>query len=178
MKSASLVFLGALAGAGIQAQQPPASTAPAPAAEAVTLTQAEKDFQESLTNVTLTGFFTVGDSGEPHDDRYVIESLAKPSAGDVWNIAARIQYNKKDYKATVKVPVKWAGDTPVMMLQNYLIQGQGVFSARILIHNGMYAGTWGNQKQGGKMFGKIVRNEPAPAQPPTPQPEPPGPPRQ
>ena len=136
------------------------------------LTAAEKEFQEAMTNVTLTGYFTVGDSGEPHDDRYIVERVSK-AGDDIWNFDARIQYNKKDYKATVKVPVKWAGETPVLMLQNYLIQGQGVFSARILIHNGMYAGTWGSQKQGGKMFGKIVRNEPSPAQPPTPQPEPP-----
>ena len=94
----------------------------------------------------------------------------KPCQATSGTSRQRIQYNKKDYKATVKVPVKWAGDTPVLMLQNYLIQGQGVFSARILIHNGMYAGTWGNQKQGGKMFGKVVKNEPLPAQPPTPQP--------
>ena len=87
----------------------------------------------------------------------------------IWSVT---QYNKKDYKATVKVPVKWAGDTPVLTLSNYLIAGQGVFSARILIHNNMYAGTWGNQSKGGKMFGKIVRNEapaPAPAATPTPQ---------
>lgn len=138
-----------------------------------TLSAVEKEFQEAMTNVTLTGFFTVGDSGDPHDDRYIIERVVKISS-DLWNFDARIQYNKKDYKATVKVPVKWAGETPVMMLQNYLIQGQGVFSARILIHNGMYAGTWGSQKQGGKMFGKIVRNEATPAQPPpTALPEPP-----
>lgn len=150
------------------------TTAEAPPPE---LTPLEKDFQQAMSGVTLTGYFTVGESGEPHDDRYIIESVTKTAPGDVWNFAARIQYNKKDYKATVKVPVKWAGDTPVLMLQNYLIQGQGVFSARILIHNGMYAGTWGNQKQGGKMFGKVVKNEPVPAQPPAPQPEPHGPPQ-
>jgi hypothetical protein len=55
--------------------------------------------------------------------------------------------------------VKWAGDTPVLTLSNYLIKGQGVYSARILIFNGMYAGTWGAQDHGGKMFGKIVKNE-------------------
>ncbi len=143
----------------------------------VELTPLEKEFQQNMTGVTLTGFFTVGESGQPHDDRYIVEAVTKTAPGDVWNFTARIQYNKKDYKATVKVPVKWAGDTPVLMLQNYLIQGQGVFSARILIHNGMYAGTWGNQKQGGKMFGKVVKNEPEPAQPPAPLPEPLGPPQ-
>jgi hypothetical protein len=93
-------------------------------------------------------------------DKYSILSITKIDA-DLWNIEASIQYGTKDYKATVKVPVKWAGDTPVLTLSNYLIQGQGVYSARILIHNGMYAGTWGAQEKGGKMFGKIVKNTPA-----------------
>lgn len=132
---------------------------PAVAAIPPDLTPAEKAFQESMTNVSLIGFFTVGDAGQTFDDKYTVEKVAKLDA-ETWAFDARIQYNKKDYKATVKVPVKWAGDTPVLTLSNYLIAGQGVFSARILIHNGMYAGTWGNQTKGGKMFGKIVRNEP------------------
>jgi len=144
---------------GLLAQQP--APAPSPAVE---LSPAEKAFQESMQNVSMVGFFTVGDSGETHDDKYTVEKIVKLDA-ETWAFDARIQYNKKDYKATVKVPVKWAGDTPVLTLQNYLIAGQGVFSARILIHNSMYAGTWGSPAKGGKMFGKIIRNEPpAPAQ--------------
>lgn len=127
----------------------------------VELTPAEKQFQEMLNNVTLTGYFTVGDSGETHEDRYIIERVSKVK-DDQWKFDARIQYNKKDFKASVPVPVKWAGDTPVLILANYMIPGQGVFSARIIMYNGMYAGTWGSQEHGGKMFGKIVRNEPAP----------------
>jgi hypothetical protein len=157
---ASVVFIAA-------AQETAQSPKPAPPE----MNANEKAFQESMTNVSMLGFFTVGDSGEPHDDKYTVEKVTKLEA-DTWAFDARIQYNKKDYKATVKVPVKWAGDTPVLTLSNYLIAGQGVFSARILIHNNMYAGTWGNQSKGGKMFGKIVRNEapaPAPAATPTPQ---------
>lgn len=128
---------------------------------AVELTPAEKQFSEMLNNVTLTGFFTVGDSGETHPDRYIIERVTKVK-DDQWKFDARIQYNNKDFKASVPVPVKWAGDTPVLVLANYMIPGQGVFSARIIMYNGMYAGTWGGQDHGGKMFGKIVKNEPAP----------------
>jgi len=126
----------------------------------------EKRFQEDMTGVTLKGFFTVGDSGETHDDAYMIEKVTKIS-DDMWNFDARISYQKRDFKATVKVPVKWAGDTPVLTLSNYLIKGQGVYSARILVFNGMYAGTWGAADHGGKMFGKIAKTEaPAPAAPP------------
>jgi hypothetical protein len=124
----------------------------------VTLTAAEKQFQESLTNVTLKGFFTIGDEPATHEDAYLIERVTKVK-DDLWNFEARISYEKREFKATVQVPVKWAGDTPVLTLSNYLIKGQGVYSARILIFNGMYAGTWGAQDHGGKMFGKIVKNE-------------------
>ena len=134
-----------------------AAQEPAPPPE---LTPAEKQFQEMLNNVTLTGYFTLGDSGETHEDRYIIERVTKVK-DDLWKFDARIQYNKKDFKAAVSVPVKWAGDTPVLTLSNYMIPGQGLFSVRILIYNGMYAGTWGAQDHGGKMFGKIVRNEPS-----------------
>lgn len=122
------------------------------------MTPAEKEFQAAMTNVTMTGYFTVGDAPETRPDKYVIERITKIK-DDVWKFEARIEYNKKEFKAAVNVPVKWAGETPVLTLANYMIQGQGVYSARILIFNGMYAGTWGAQDHGGKMFGKIVKNE-------------------
>jgi len=128
------------------------------------MTAVEKQFQEMLTNVTLDGYFTVGDAAETRPDRYIIERVTKVK-DDVWRFEARVLYNGKDFKAAVPVPVKWAGDVPVLMLSNYSIPGQGIFSARILMYNGMYAGTWGAQSHGGKMFGKIVKNEAPPATP-------------
>ncbi len=125
---------------------------------AVEMTAAEKQFQEAMTNVTLTGFFTVGDSAETHEDKYTVERITKIK-DDLWKFDARIQYNKRDFRASINVPVKWAGDSPVLMLANYAIAGQGVYSARILIFNGMYAGTWGAQDHGGKMFGNIIKNK-------------------
>ena len=139
--------------------QEPASPAK-DAAPALPLNAHEKQVQESLTTVTMTGFFTVGDAPETKEDKYTIERVTK-IAEDLWAFDAKIGYNNREFKATVKVPVKWAGETPVLTLSNYLIKDHGVFSARILIFNGMYAGTWGAQAHGGKMFGKIVKNEPA-----------------
>ena len=121
------------------------------------LNAAEKQFQEMLANVTMEGYFTVGDGAETRPDRYIIERVTKIK-DDVWRFEARVLYNGKDFKAAVPVPVKWAGDVPVLTLSNYSIPGQGIFSARILMYNGMYAGTWGAQAHGGKMFGKIVKN--------------------
>lgn len=143
------IVLSALACAAF-AQTPNA----APAAEMNAL---EKQFQESMSNVTMTGFFTVGDDPATHNDKYTIGKISK-IGDDLWSFEASIQYNNREFKATVKVPVKWAGDTPVLTLSNYLIQGQGVYSARILILADQYAGTWGAGTHSGKMFGKIVKN--------------------
>ena len=122
---------------------------------------AEKQFQEAMTGVTLVGYFTSGDSGEAREDRYVIERISK-TKDDSWNFEARIQYNKKDIKVTIPVPVKWTGDTPVLSLTDFSVPGMGSYTARVVIYNGTYAGTWsssgGARPHGGRLFGKIVKN--------------------
>lgn len=136
-----------------------AQDAPPPPLE---LNAAEKQFQESLNNVTLVGYFTQGDGAELHDDRYVIERVTKIKE-DTWKFEARIQYNKKDFKVGMNLPVKFAGDTPVISLTNFVVPGFGSFTARVVMYSGEYAGTWGSSGKdahGGKLFGKIVKNEP------------------
>lgn len=162
MMSASLRFLSTLLlAAGFVAAQEATPAAPAKdAAPEVVMNAVEKQFQESMSSVSLKGFFTAGDDPETKEDGYKIGKITKIGE-DLWSFEASIEHNGRSFKAVVKVPVKWAGDTPVLTLSNYLIKGHGVYSARILIHGGMYAGTWGSQSHGGKMFGKIIKNEPA-----------------
>ena len=125
------------------------------------LTPAEKNFQDSLVNVALVGFYTDGDKADLYEDRYVIERVSKVAGKeDMWKFEARVQYNKKDMKVAMSFPVKFAGDTPVISLTNFAVPGFGTFTARVVIYDGGYAGTWGGTKHGGKMFGKIVKNEP------------------
>jgi len=155
MRSArTFVMMLPLFFATVYAQQPAPPAAPA------AMNDLEKQFHATLTNSSLTGFFTVGANPEARPDKYTIENLTKIDA-ETWKFDARIQYGGRDYRASVNVPVKWAGETPVLTLAQYAIPGQGVFSARILIHNGMYAGTWGNPTTGGKMFGMVVKNDAA-----------------
>jgi hypothetical protein len=128
------------------------------------LNDAEKQFQEAMNNVTLIGYFTQGDGAELHEDRYVIERVIKIKE-DTWKFQARIQYNKKDMKVGMNLPVKFAGDTPVISLTNFAVPGFGSFTARVVMYQGAYAGTWGStgkDAHGGKLFGKIVKNEPTP----------------
>jgi hypothetical protein len=131
------------------------------------LTPAEKQFQDSMENVKLVGHYTLGDAAELHDDSYTIVRVSKVKE-DTWKIEARIQYNKKDIPVAMNLPVKFAGDTPVISLTNFSVPGFGSFTARVVIYNGTYAGTWsssggraGAVPHGGLMFGKIVKNEPA-----------------
>jgi hypothetical protein len=137
-----------------------AATIQQPATPPVEMSPAEQAFQQMLTDVVLEGFFTVGDGTELHADRYEITSVSKVKDG-VWRIAARVQYNKKDFPVTINVPVFFAGDTPVMSLTRQGIQGTpGLFDTRLVFYKGGYAGTWGAGATGGKMFGNVVKKTP------------------
>ena len=132
----------------------------------VSMTPAEKQFQESMTNVKLIGYFTLGDSKELHDDAYTIEKIEKVAEG-AWNFTAHIQYGGRDIKVTMKVPVQFAGDTPVINFPRQPVQGMGgMYTARVLFNNGGYAGTWGAGDHGGSMFGRIVKQDAMPSDTP------------
>lgn len=52
--------------------------------------------------------------------------------------------------------VKWAGDTPVLIVDKVPIPGGGVYSARVLIYDRTYAGTWSGGNYGGLIYGTIT----------------------
>ena len=132
-----------------------ATQQPAPA---VDMTAVEKEFEQSMIKVLMVGHFTVGDSTELHDDRYVIDSVTKVKDG-LWRFAARVQFNRKDVPIAINVPVFFVGDTAVLSLPRQAVQGLGTYEARLVIYKGGYAGTWGGGAGGGKMFGNIVKND-------------------
>jgi hypothetical protein len=148
-----MMLVSMLAGAALGQD----ATAPLPVP--VAMTPAEKAFAESMDDVKMIGYFTVGDSKELHDDAYVIEKIVKVAEGQ-WNFSARIQYGGRDVKVTLKIPVQFAGDTPVINFIRQTVQGMGTYDARVLFFKGGYAGTWGAGDHGGTMFGKIIRNMP------------------
>jgi hypothetical protein len=57
----------------------------------------------------------------------------------------------------LELTVKWAGDTPVITLDELEIPGLGRFTARVLFHGRSYAGIWSGPGHGGQMYGRVVR---------------------
>jgi hypothetical protein len=118
----------------------------------------ERDFQQSLTNVTLVGnSVTDGRAGISGEERYVIEKVSH-LAGEQWLFQTRIKYGGKEYPLPLPITIKWAGDTPVITLTELSIPKLGTYSARVVLYRGTYAGTWSGRDHGGQLWGKIVKN--------------------
>lgn len=119
----------------------------------------EAKFKETMAGAVFNGRWCLlrdGALGEERQEKYSIEGATK-SGGDVWLIYARIQYGEKDVRVPVPVQVKWAGDTPVITLDNVSLPGLGTYSARVLVHDKTYAGTWSAGDHGGMLHGIIEK---------------------
>jgi hypothetical protein len=120
----------------------------------------EAKFKSTLTKATLTGRWCAiqgGTLGPEKEDKYTIISVTK-LVGDAWLINTRIQYNQKDIVAPIPVQVKWAGDTPVIIVDKIAVPGGGTYPARVLIYEHTYAGTWSGGDHGGLLNG-VITNE-------------------
>lgn len=151
----------------------PTAAGPSPAANAAAradgdaAAQRDETFRKMVTGVKLSGHFTMdGDeNAKLQPEEYLISGATKLGAGDVWALTARIKYGKTDLTLPVPVQVKWAGNTPVITLDKVPVPGLGTFSARVVLDEGRYAGTWSHDAVGGHLFGRItkVTEEQAPA---------------
>jgi hypothetical protein len=90
-------------------------------------------------------------------------------AGDIWLFPARIEYGGKDVTLPIPLPVQWAGDTPVVVVDQVELPGFGTVSARVLFFDGHYAGYWKHGEHSGNLFGEIhpAKDQSQPATPKT-----------
>nr|AGW45560.1 hypothetical protein [uncultured bacterium Lac161] len=142
-----------------QKPKPPAAQTDAQKPKA-TPEELEAKFKATLTKATMAGRWCSikdGALGPEKEDKYTIIGVTK-LGGDNWVISARIQYNKKDMVAPIPVQVKWAGDTPVIVVDKLQYPGGGTYSARVLIYDHTYAGTWSGGDYGGLLNG-VITNE-------------------
>jgi len=117
----------------------------------------DQKFQQMMSGVTLIGHSaSLKDESVAGEEKYVIEKVSK-LGGETWLFHARIQYGSHDVPVPLPVNIKWAGDTPVITINNLTIPGLGTYTARVLLYQDQYAGTWSSKDHGGQLFGKIVR---------------------
>lgn len=125
----------------------------------------EKQFGKTMSNATLAGSFTTGEGKAPKADKYSIGAVTKKEgANDIWIFQATIQYGGHNISIPLEIPVKWAGDTAVITVDNVGIPGLGQYTARVMIFGQDYVGVWGasDGSHGGKMWGKVVHNDKEP----------------
>jgi hypothetical protein len=125
----------------------------------------EAALAEMLSGATLEGSFTVTSPG--HDaaklsrEKYTLGTVKKIDAnkldGKLWLISTRIQYGDKDAQLPITLPIEWALDTPVVVVDNLGLPGFGTVSARVMFFADHYAGYWQHGDASGHLFGVIHR---------------------
>ena len=118
----------------------------------------EAALSKSLSGATLEGSFTRTSGGDDPTklarEKYTLGEVKKVG-GEMWQIPARIQYGEKDVTIPITLPIRWAGDTPVVVVDNLAMPGFGAVSARVMFFDGHYAGYWKHGAHGGSLFGVI-----------------------
>jgi hypothetical protein len=132
----------------------------------------EADLAKRLSGATLEGSYTSTEGGRAPDqlkpDKYTLGEVKKLQ-GNLWLIQAGIEYRDssqdsyKDKKVMIPLPlpIEWAGNTPVIVVDDVTIPGMGTFSARVMFFADHYAGYWKHGDHGGHLFGVVY-----PAKPP------------
>jgi hypothetical protein len=111
--------------------------------------------------VTLVGSFTVAgrEDTTPRADGYEISSVEK--VGDnLWRFNATMHCCGVNGALPIVVPMRFNGDTPMIMMTDTSLPGIGTFTVRVFFYGDRYAGTWQHGKVGGSMSGRIEKKAP------------------
>src|SRR6266849_861383 len=104
----------------------------ASAVNPASLTDAERQFTERMRDVSLVGSFTVTgrEDRAPRQDRYDISSVEK--VGDnLWRFNAGMTCCGVNGAIPVVVPMRWNGDTPMIMMTDTSLPGVDRKSTRL-----------------------------------------------
>jgi hypothetical protein len=142
-------------------EQPAANSQAASGAEPSNVNRQAKleaALSQMLSGATLEGSFTRTSAGsDPTQlarEKYTLGEVKK-IGGDAWQFPTRIQYGDKDVALPITLPIRWAGDTPVVVVDRLELPGFGSVSARVMFFEGHYAGYWTHGDHGGHLFGVI-----------------------
>jgi outer membrane protein assembly factor BamB len=121
----------------------------------------EAAFARLMSGAKLVGSFTASDAqpgSAPASDGYTLGAVSKVEGTDSsWRFEATLAYGESRLPMALVVDVLWAGDTPVITVSDMTVPFMGSFDARVVIHDGQYAGTWSGVGHSGQLFGVIER---------------------
>lgn len=129
------------------------------AVDPASLTDVERQFTERMKNVTLRGSFTVdgrGGNRTPREDRYDIDSVEKVG-DDLWRFHAGMQCCGVNGTIPIVIPMRFVGDTAMIMMTDTSLPGIGTFTVRLFFYGDRYAGSWQHGQVGGLMSGQIEK---------------------
>jgi hypothetical protein len=130
------------------------------------LSDAERAFSERMRDVVLVGAFNDPRHADrpTRPDRYEIDSVEKVG-DDLWRFNARMDCcGVNGATLPVVVPMRFTGDTPMIMMTDTSLPGLGTFTVRVFFDGDLYAGTWRRgDRPGGVMFGRIEKQPASPA---------------
>jgi hypothetical protein len=115
-----------------------------------------------MRDVSLVGSFTLAgrEDRTPRSDRYDIFSVEKVGE-DLWRFNASMSCcGVNGAKLPIVVPMRWIGDTPMIMMTDTSLPGLGTFTVRVFFHGDRYSGTWQHGEFGGHMSGRVEKQQP------------------
>ena len=125
--------------------------------EPSSLSDAERAFSERMRDVVLVGTFTVtGRDRPPRTERYEIAGVEKVG-DDLWRFKAKMDCCGVNGEIPIVVPLRFVGDTPMIMMTDTSLPGIGTYTVRLFFYRDRYSGTWQGDKAGGHMSGRIEK---------------------
>jgi hypothetical protein len=125
---------------------------------AASLTDRERLFAERMRESVLVGVFTT--EGDPErtvsPERYEIASVEKVN-DELWRFNATMNCCGITGAMPIAVPLRWAGDTPMIAMTDTTLPGLGTFTVRLFFYEDRYAGTWQHGPRRGQMHGRIEK---------------------
>jgi hypothetical protein len=121
--------------------------------------QLEREFTERMRGVSLVGTFTMAgrEDRTPSAESYDIYSVEK-IGDDLWRFNASMTCCGLDGTVVpIAVPMRWIGDTPMIMMTDTSLPGIGTFTVRVFFYGDRYSGTWQHGRTGGHMSGRIEK---------------------
>lgn len=120
--------------------------------------EAERLFIERMRDVSLIGSYTEREreAGPSTPERYDISSVEKVGP-DLWRFHATLTCCGFNGALPVVVPLRWTGDTPMIMMTDTSLPGLGTFSVRLFFYADCYSGTWQHGVRSGFMSGRIQK---------------------